>query len=66
MERKPLEVESTDHQKPSSAVYDGSATAVDSVEEEVQETKLVYRGWKVMPFIIGNAYVFKHIKNINF
>ncbi|XP_013620384.1 PREDICTED: protein NRT1/ PTR FAMILY 2.11-like [Brassica oleracea var. oleracea] len=54
MERNPLEVESTDHQKPSSAVYDGSATAVDSVEEEVQETKLVYRGWKVMPFIIGN------------
>ena len=57
MERNPLEVESTDHQKPSSAVYDGSATAVDSVEEEVQETKLVYRGWKVMPFIIGNTYV---------
>ncbi|KAG2301198.1 hypothetical protein Bca52824_029849 [Brassica carinata] len=54
MERKPLEVESTDHQKPSSAVYDGSATAVDSVQEEVQETKVVYRGWKVMPFIIGN------------
>ncbi|KAF8112590.1 hypothetical protein N665_0063s0076 [Sinapis alba] len=50
MERKPLEVESTDHQKPSSAVYDGSVTAVDSVEE----TKVVYRGWKVMPFIIGN------------
>ncbi|KAJ0231352.1 Protein NRT1/ PTR FAMILY 2.11 [Hirschfeldia incana] len=54
MERKPLEVESTDHQKPSSAVYDGSVTAVDSVEEEVEQTKVVYRGWKVMPFIIGN------------
>ncbi|CAH8392810.1 unnamed protein product [Eruca vesicaria subsp. sativa] len=54
MERKPLEVESTDHQKLSSAVYDGSVTAVDSIEEEVQETKVVYRGWKVMPFIIGN------------
>ncbi|KAL0862889.1 hypothetical protein Bca101_042007 [Brassica carinata] len=54
MERKPLEVESTDHQKPSSAVYDGSAPAVDSVEEVVEETKVVYRGWKVMPFIIGN------------
>ncbi|KAG2240013.1 hypothetical protein Bca4012_067669 [Brassica carinata] len=48
MERKPLEVESTDHQKLSSAVYDGP------VEEDVQETKVVYRGWKVMPFIIGN------------
>nr|AQZ59924.1 GTR2B1 [Brassica juncea] len=54
MERKPLEVESTDHQKPSSAVYDGSVPAVDSVEEVVEETKVVYRGWKVMPFIIGN------------
>nr|QWJ73383.1 glucosinolate transporter 2 [Isatis tinctoria] len=54
MERKPLEVESTDHQKPSSAVFDGSVTAVGSVEEEVDETKTVYRGWKVMPFIIGN------------
>ncbi|KAF3515258.1 hypothetical protein F2Q69_00005124 [Brassica cretica] len=54
MERKPLEVESTDHQKPPSAVYDGSVMAVDSVEEEVGETKVVYRGWKVMPFIIGN------------
>ncbi|CAN7023497.1 hypothetical protein BRARA_F02176 [Brassica rapa] len=54
MERKPLEVESTDHQKPPSAVYDGSVMAVDSVEEEVEETKVVYRGWKVMPFIIGN------------
>ncbi|KAG2293304.1 hypothetical protein Bca52824_039973 [Brassica carinata] len=53
MERKPLEVESTDHQSPS-AVYDGSVMAVDSVEEEVGETKVVYRGWKVMPFIIGN------------
>ncbi|KAG2326944.1 hypothetical protein Bca4012_035852 [Brassica carinata] len=54
MERKPLEVESTDHQKPSSAVYDGSVPAVDSAEEVVEETKVVYRGWKVMPFIIGN------------
>ncbi|KAJ4897408.1 Protein NRT1/ PTR FAMILY 2.11 [Raphanus sativus] len=54
MERKPLEVESTDHQQPSSALYDGSVPAVDSVEEEVKETKVVYRGWKVMPFIIGN------------
>ena len=58
MERKPLEVESTDHQKPPSAVYDGSVMAVDSVEEEVEETKVVYRGWKVMPFIIGNAFFF--------
>ncbi|CAL9244624.1 unnamed protein product [Arabidopsis halleri] len=56
MERKPLEVESTDnHQNLSSAVYDGSVTAVDSVEEDVQnQKKVVYRGWKVMPFIIGN------------
>ena len=58
MERKPLEVESTDHQKPPSAVYDGSVMAVDSVEEEVGETKVVYRGWKVMPFIIGNTNFF--------
>uniref|UniRef100_M4F485 Major facilitator superfamily (MFS) profile domain-containing protein n=1 Tax=Brassica campestris TaxID=3711 RepID=M4F485_BRACM len=43
-----------DHQKLSSAVYDGSVTAVDSVKEDVQETKVVYRGWKVMPYIIGN------------
>lgn len=57
MERKPLEVESTDnHQSPSSAVYGGSVTAVDPVEEDVQnQEKLVYRGWKVMPFIIGNT-----------
>ncbi|CAH2043805.1 unnamed protein product [Thlaspi arvense] len=54
MERQPLELESTDHQKPSPAVYGGSVTTVDSVEEEVQEKKVVYRGWKVMPFIIGN------------
>uniref|UniRef100_A0A1J3H1Q4 Protein NRT1/ PTR FAMILY 2.11 n=1 Tax=Noccaea caerulescens TaxID=107243 RepID=A0A1J3H1Q4_NOCCA len=55
MERKPLEVESTDHhQKPSSAVYGGPVTAVDSVEDEAQEPKVVFRGWKVMPFIIGN------------
>ncbi|CDY16763.1 BnaA09g06190D [Brassica napus] len=54
MERKSLEVESMDHQKLSSAVYDGSVTAVDSVKEDVQETKVVYRGWKVMPYIIGN------------
>jgi dipeptide/tripeptide permease len=56
MERKPLELESTDnHQNPSSAVYGGSVTAVDSVEEDVQnQKKVVYRGWKVMPFIIGN------------
>jgi hypothetical protein len=57
MERKPLELESTDnHQNPSSAVYGGSVTAVDSVEEDVQnQKKVVYRGWKVMPFIIGNT-----------
>ena len=57
MERKSLEVESMDHQKLSSAVYDGSVTAVDSVKEDVQETKVVYRGWKVMPYIIGNAII---------
>ncbi|VVB17782.1 unnamed protein product [Arabis nemorensis] len=51
MERKPLEVESTE---PSSAVYGGSVTAVVSVEDDVHEEKVVYRGWKVMPFIIGN------------
>ena len=38
-------------------MYDGSVTAVDSVKEDVQETKVVYRGWKVMPFIIGNAII---------
>lgn len=52
MERKPLEVESTE---PSSAVYGGSVTAAVSVEDDVHEEKVVYRGWKVMPFIIGNA-----------
>lgn len=60
MEKKTLEVESTDNQQnPSSAVYGGSVTAVDSVEEDVQnQKKVVYRGWKVMPFIIGNANFF--------
>ncbi|XP_010444119.1 PREDICTED: protein NRT1/ PTR FAMILY 2.11 [Camelina sativa] len=54
MERKHLEVESKD-QNPSSAVYGGSATAVDSADEDVQnQKKVVFRGWKVMPFIIGN------------
>uniref|UniRef100_A0A1J3JN10 Protein NRT1/ PTR FAMILY 2.10 n=1 Tax=Noccaea caerulescens TaxID=107243 RepID=A0A1J3JN10_NOCCA len=56
MERKPFEVETaTDDHKPYSAV-DGRGSdvtsTVDSFEED--QEKLVYRGWKVMPFIIGN------------
>lgn len=64
MERKSLEVEFMDHQKLSSA--DGSVTAVDSVGEDIQETKVVYRGWKVMPFIIGNAKYYQLPCSINF
>ncbi|CAD5325164.1 unnamed protein product [Arabidopsis thaliana] len=44
MERKPLEVE------PSTTTT--NTDVVDSFEEE--QRKIVYRGWKVMPFIIGN------------
>nr|BAJ34570.1 unnamed protein product [Eutrema halophilum] len=61
MERKPFEVETTttttateDH-KPYSAVDGGGSdltSTVDSFDDE--QKKLVYRGWKVMPFIIGN------------
>ncbi|KAJ4890388.1 Protein NRT1/ PTR FAMILY 2.10 [Raphanus sativus] len=55
MERKPFEVETmkTDEdQKPYSAVDGGGSDSVDSFDED--QKKLVYRGWKVMPFIIGN------------
>lgn len=63
MERKPFEVETAtkteeDH-KPYAGVDDGGCdvtSTVDSFEEE--QKKLVYRGWKVMPFIIGNAFFF--------
>nr|UNA06850.1 glucosinolate transporter-1 [Lepidium campestre] len=53
MERNPLEVETNSY----SAVDDGAASnhvisAVDSIDD--QQKKLVYRGWKVMPFIIVN------------
>ncbi|XP_019102279.1 PREDICTED: protein NRT1/ PTR FAMILY 2.10-like [Camelina sativa] len=51
MERKPLEVETTTTNHHS-AVDDVTSTTVDSFEED--QKKLVYRGWKVMPFIIGN------------
>ena len=57
MERKPFEVETTksdEDQKPYSAVDGGGSDSVDSFDED--QKKLVYRGWKVMPFIIGNAY----------
>ena len=59
MERKPFEVETTktdEDQKPYSAVDGGGSDSVDSFDED--QKKLVYRGWKVMPFIIGNAFFF--------
>nr|QWJ73382.1 glucosinolate transporter 1 [Isatis tinctoria] len=58
MERKPFEVErttTTEDHKPYSAVDGGGSdltSTVDSFDDE--QKKLVYRGWKVMPFIIGN------------
>ncbi|KAG5393204.1 hypothetical protein IGI04_023167 [Brassica rapa subsp. trilocularis] len=55
MERKPFEVETTktdEDQKPYSAVDGGGSDSVDSFDED--QKKLVYRGWTVMPFIIGN------------
>nr|QKF54835.1 GTR1-type glucosinolate transporter [Brassica nigra] len=55
MERKPFEVETTktdEDKKPYSAVDGGDSDSVDSFDED--QEKLVYRGWKVMPFIIGN------------
>ncbi|KAG2327952.1 hypothetical protein Bca4012_036987 [Brassica carinata] len=52
MERKPFDVETTEDHKPYSSVVDGGSDSVDSFDDE--QTKLVYRGWKVMPFIIGN------------
>ncbi|CAA7043361.1 unnamed protein product [Microthlaspi erraticum] len=54
MERKPFEVDTTtDDHKPYSAVDGRGADVTSNVDsfEEDQE-KLVYRGWKVMPFII--------------
>ncbi|CAH2064964.1 unnamed protein product [Thlaspi arvense] len=57
MERKPFEVETTENHKPYSTVDGGGVgsdlrSPVDSFDDE--QKKLVYRGWKVMPFIIGN------------
>ncbi|XP_013621918.1 PREDICTED: protein NRT1/ PTR FAMILY 2.10-like [Brassica oleracea var. oleracea] len=52
MERKPFDVETTEDHKPYSSVDGGGSDSVDSFEDE--QKKLVYRGWKVMPFIIGN------------
>ncbi|KAJ0240328.1 Protein NRT1/ PTR FAMILY 2.10 [Hirschfeldia incana] len=55
MDRKPFEVETTEDHKPYSA-YDGGGSdltsTVDSTNDE--QKNLVYRGWKVMPYIIGN------------
>ena len=56
MERKPFDVETTEDHKPYSSVDGGGSDSVDSFEDE--QKKLVYRGWKVMPFIIGNAFFF--------
>jgi len=53
MERKPLEVE------PSTTTT--NTDVVDSFEEE--QRKIVYRGWKVMPFIIGNAPFYLFVSN---
>ncbi|KAH0892916.1 hypothetical protein HID58_055345 [Brassica napus] len=52
MERKPFDVETTEDHKAYSSVDGGGSDSVDSFEDE--QKKLVYRGWKVMPFIIGN------------
>ncbi|CAH8350725.1 unnamed protein product [Eruca vesicaria subsp. sativa] len=49
MERKPFEVETTEDHKPYSAVDDSDSDSSDDKQE-----KLIYRGWKVMPYIIGN------------
>ncbi|KAF8087044.1 hypothetical protein N665_0601s0010 [Sinapis alba] len=58
MERKPFEVETIENHKPYST-FDGGGCGgsdltltVDSSDNE--QKKLVYRGWKVMPYIIGN------------
>ena len=56
MERKPFDVETTEDHKAYSSVDGGGSDSVDSFEDE--QKKLVYRGWKVMPFIIGNAFFF--------
>ncbi|CAN8268249.1 unnamed protein product [Cochlearia groenlandica] len=54
-ERKPLEVETTTDHKPYSAVDGGGSDLISTVDSfDDDQTKLVYRGWKVMPFIIGN------------
>ncbi|KAG7564842.1 Proton-dependent oligopeptide transporter family [Arabidopsis suecica] len=53
MERKPLEVEPSTTTTTYSAVDGGGSDGVTSKVEEEQR-KIVYRGWKVMPFIIGN------------
>ncbi|CAF2074439.1 unnamed protein product, partial [Brassica oleracea] len=53
MERKPFEVETTEDHKPYSDGGGSDLTStVDSSGDE--QKKLVYRGWKVMPYIIGN------------
>lgn len=58
MERKPLEVEpSTTAVNTYSAVDGGGSDGVTSKVDDEQR-KIVYRGWKVMPFIIGNAFFF--------
>ena len=56
MERKPFEVETTEDHKPYSDGGGSDLTStVDSSGDE--QKKLVYRGWKVMPYIIGNAFL---------
>ena len=56
MERKPFEVETTEDHKPYSDGGGSNLTStVDSSGDE--QKKLVYRGWKVMPYIIGNAFL---------
>ena len=55
MERKPFDVETTEDHKAYSSVDGGGSDSVDSFEDE--QKKLVYRGWKVMPYIIGNAFL---------
>ncbi|KAF8088957.1 hypothetical protein N665_0523s0003 [Sinapis alba] len=55
MERKPFEVEAIENHKSYSTFNGGGSdlmSTVDSSDDE--QKKLVYRGWKVMPYIIGN------------
>lgn len=65
MERKPLEVEPSTTTTTYSAVDGGGSDGLTSKVDDEQR-KIVYRGWKVMPFIIGNAFFFLPIQTAFF